>query len=110
MPTPLALDVKEPCHVTGLIPPGNPPAGTWKARPLTKTSSPKPDGTVVTHSPPTFSVVALVAEVEKLIGALGTASSNGVGPTLNLIVEFAKWIVTLRPAVPLAFRWLLNQM
>src|SRR4029077_12428572 len=101
--------VKSPCQVTGLMPPGSPPAGTGNATPERNTLSEKLAGTVVTHFPPLNVVVALLAEVEKTISLSGTDTVYGVPFAEKVIFWLRNWIVPPLLA-PLGFSTLLNQI
>jgi hypothetical protein len=61
-------------HVTGLIPPGKPAAGTWKTAPVRKSLPDVLVGAAVTHAPLEKVVVAVVAPGVSVIVASGTAS------------------------------------
>ena len=73
--TPGVLAENAPCQFTGLMPPGNPGAGTMNARPDEKISSLPLIGTVVCQVMVVVSkkVLAQEAEEEKVMTAFGTA-------------------------------------
>jgi hypothetical protein len=61
-----------PLHVTGLMPPGNPPLGTWKATAERNVLPPMLLGTDVVQTPPANVVVAEVAVGSNTTWLLGT--------------------------------------
>src|ERR1700751_5342193 len=94
-PRPCVLLENVPVHVTGLIPPGNPPAGTWTSTPVRYSFPARPeDGRVVVQVLLAKLVVASVVVGEKLTCALGTLINCGWPLTLNVMVELVKFSVT----------------
>lgn len=101
-----------PVQVTFWMPPGNPPAGTWNARPLRNISSLPLTGTVTSHWWFTVSneTTAQVAEEENLIEEFGTANVWFTPFAVNEIVEFVKVTVLPVLGIPVAVKLALNQI
>src|SRR5258706_4587926 len=98
--------MKDPLHVTGLIPPGS-LAGTWKAKPLRNVLPARPDdGTVVCQTLFVKTVVAETAAGSKVMYASGTVRLKSA----LVMVWPVKWIVTGVEPSPFTFNTLLNQM
>src|SRR5262249_5430020 len=98
------------------IPPGSPPAGTWKARPDRRILPETPEvGTLMTQVLAAVSNVVVEVEAVTVGSNVSLESGTGRGKVLPVAVKSMYWVTDSTGVVvlllrPLTLRTLLNQM